>query len=318
MLDLKKHINDLLYNYDCVIVPGLGGFVANKKNATLNEKTGIFSPPRREIGFNKSLSHNDGLLISHMASAHGISFEECSTKLAQHIRVLKEELKQGAIVAMGAAGELKNDALGNTLFIPNITESFSTDSFGLSTFHFNTLNEIKKQNETTRRWVRHTLQSRSVRQVAASVTLIVGMLFVSPEFGNQTQQSTFTDMFAKTEYHVAPAIENSEATAANVVAEMGEATENTLAEVQASETAKVSIESQKAYFIIGASFKDEHQAKTHLNKLTRKGMEGAEIIEANNRYRVALQGFSDKQIAIEALENYRKKNGLNSAWLLKH
>ena len=317
MLDLKKHINDLLYNYDCVIVPGLGGFVANKKNATLNEKTGIFSPPRREIGFNKSLSHNDGLLISHMASAHGISFEECSTKLAQHIRVLKEELKQGAIVAMGAAGELKNDALGNTLFIPNITESFSTDSFGLSTFHFNTLNEIKKQNETTRRWVRHTLQSRSVRQVAASVTLIVGMLFVSPEFGNQTQQSTFTDFLPKTEYHAMPVLDNSEALASEV-SEVDDAAEETVAEIETNATEALNIESQNIYFIIGASFKEEHQAKAHLNKMNRMGMQGAEIIEANNRYRVALQGFSDKQIAIEALENYRKKNGLNSAWLLKH
>ena len=316
MLDLEKHINDLLYNYDCVIVPGLGGFVANNKNATLNEKTGIFSPPRREIGFNKSLSHNDGLLISHISNAHGISFEECSTKLAQHILALKEELKQGAIITIGAAGELKNDALGNTLFIPNIRESFSTESFGLSTFHFNTLNEVKKQNETTRRWVRHTLQSRNVRQIAASVTLIVGMLFVSPEFSNQTQQGTFTDFFPKTANQVAPVIENSEVLNTNMFSEVEDATKNTVTVVQASET--VSIEKENTYFIIGASFKEEHQAKTHLNKLTRKGIEGAEIIEANNRYRVALQGFSDKATALEALENHRKKNGSDSAWLLKY
>ncbi len=317
MLDLEKHINDLLYNYDCVIVPGLGGFVANNKNATLNEKTGIFSPPRREIGFNKSLSHNDGLLISHMASAHGISFEDCNSKLAQHIYILKEELKQGANIAIGGAGELKNDALGNTLFIPNIAESFSTDAFGLSTFHFNTLNEVKEQNETTRRWVRHTLQSRNVRQIAASVTLILGMLFVSPEFGNQTQQSSFSDMFPKTEYQSVPAKEDNEAIN-NMVLEMTEGMENYTTESQASEAAVVIIETQNTYFIIGASFKEEHQANTYLNKLARKGIEGAEIIASNNRYRVSLEGFNNKEIALQALENYRQKNGSNSVWLLKY
>ncbi len=318
MLDLEKHINDLLYNYDCVIVPGLGGFVANNKNATLNEKTGIFSPPRREIGFNKSLSHNDGLLISHMSSAHGISFEECSSKLARHIHLLKEELKQGVIIAIGDAGELKNDALGNTLFIPNLAESFAMDSYGLSTFHFNTLNEVKEQNETTRRWVRHTLQSRSVRQIAASVTLIIGMLFVSPEIGNQMQQSAFTDMFPKTEYHVAPAVDNDEAITANLVSDLADATENMVSEVQSSETVALPIESQNSYFIIGASFKEEHQAKTYLKNLSRKGIEGAEIISANKRFRVSLEGFNNKEIALGALENYRKKNGSNSVWLLKN
>lgn len=318
MLDIEKHINELLYNYDCVIVPGLGGFVANNKNATLNEKTGIFSPPRREIGFNKSLSHNDGLLISHMASAHGISFEECSSKLARQIHLLKEELKQGGTIAMGGAGELKNDTLGNTLFIPNLTESFALDSFGLSTFHFSTLSEVKEQNETTRRWVRHTLQSRNVRQIAASVTLMVGMLFVSPEFGNQMQQSAFTDMFPKTEYHVARAVDNEEATTANVVSDIADATENMVSDVQSSETAAINIEAKNTFFIIGASFKEEHQAKTYLKNLSRKGIEGAEIISANNRYRVSLESFNNKEIALGALENYRQKNGSNSVWLLKY
>lgn len=315
MLNLEKHINDLLYSYDCVIVPGLGGFVANNKNATLNEKTGIFSPPRREIGFNKSLSHNDGLLISHMASAQGISFETCSARLAQHIHLLQEELKQGAIVGIGAAGELKNDALGNTLFIPNIGEAFCTDSFGLSTFHFNTLSEVKEQNETTRRWVRRTIQSKSVRQIAASVTLIMGMLFLSPEFGNQTQQSTFTDMFSKTEYRVAPTKENN-AFINNT--DIANTDEDLLQDMHASESLTESLEIENTFFIIGASFKEEHQAKNYLDNLTQKGIEGAEIITANNRYRISLEGFSNKEIALEALENYRKKNGSNSVWLLKY
>ncbi|SMO57318.1 Sporulation related domain-containing protein [Saccharicrinis carchari] len=315
MLDLGKNINDLLYSYDCVIVPGLGGFVANHKNATVNEKTGVFSPPRREIGFNKSLAHNDGLLISHMASSQRISFEDCNKRLAKHVSILKYQLSKGECIDIGNAGELKNDALGNTIFIPKHEESFCRDSFGLSTYQFKTLDQVKAQNESSRRWVWRTLQTKNARQIAASVTLILGMLMVTPEFGNQTQQSTFTDLFPKTEYTIAhPKVD------ATVIKEAVEDLNKTVQShnSETEEVLPISAELKNNYFIIGASFKEEHQAQKFLNKLARRGIEGAEIIAANNRYRVSLEGFSDKEMAIKALENHRKTNGFNSAWLLKH
>jgi hypothetical protein len=34
-MKIEQYISELLYKYDCVIVPGLGGFVANYKSATI-------------------------------------------------------------------------------------------------------------------------------------------------------------------------------------------------------------------------------------------------------------------------------------------
>ncbi len=316
MLNLEKHINDLLFLYECVIVPGLGGFVANKKSAALNEKTGVFTPPRREIGFNKSLSHNDGLLINHIAKAEGISFEDCNKKLAKHINILNFQLQKGENIKIGGAGELKNDAMGNTLFIPNQEESFSTESFGLTTFRFNTLEQIKEQNEPTRHLVRRTLQAKSTRQIAASISLILGLLFVTPEIGNQSRQSDFADLFPKIE-QVSTSVTNDEYIESNTEVTKEEIITNTEVTPEIVEDV-VSTKIDNSFFIIAGSFKEKKPAEVFLNKLRSKGIEGAKLLSAaKNRYRVSLEGFADKQLADQALENYREKNGFSSAWLLK-
>ncbi|TLX70946.1 SPOR domain-containing protein [Labilibacter sediminis] len=306
MLNLEKHINDLLYLYDCVIVPGLGGFVANMQSAELNEKTGVFSPPRREIGFNLSLSHNDGLLINHIASKEGLSFEDCLEKISKHINVLKYQLNCGDSIHIGEAGYLKDDTIGNTIFVPKNEQSFCPDSFGLSKFQFNTLEQLKEQKEPRRQLVRRTIGSKSMRQIAASVTLILGLLFVSPEFENHSQQSGFSDFFLSNN-HTSVTIKSNES-------------ENLETEEIIVEEPAITVEVpeiKNKYFIIGGSFKDQQPAEVFLSRLIRKGIAEAEIIKStNNRYRVSLSSFADKTEATLALKKFRKQNGYSSAWLL--
>ena len=63
MIELSKHIEVLLLENDCVIVPGLGGFIAHKRQAAYSIQKGEFMPPLRTIGFNPQLIMNDGLLV---------------------------------------------------------------------------------------------------------------------------------------------------------------------------------------------------------------------------------------------------------------
>ena len=71
---IAKYISDLLYRYDCVIVPDFGGFVANRIGAKVNNFTHTFSPPSKQLTFNSLLKHNDGLLANYIASSENISF----------------------------------------------------------------------------------------------------------------------------------------------------------------------------------------------------------------------------------------------------
>lgn len=43
MIELAKHIEVLLLENDCVIVPGLGGFIAHNRPATWRTDSGEFS-----------------------------------------------------------------------------------------------------------------------------------------------------------------------------------------------------------------------------------------------------------------------------------
>ena len=76
-MKLEQYISKLLYQYDCVIVPGLGGFVANYKSATIQPVQNTFSPPSKGISFNKNLNNNDGLLANFIAQEETVSFAIC-------------------------------------------------------------------------------------------------------------------------------------------------------------------------------------------------------------------------------------------------
>ena len=65
MIELAKHIEVLLLENDCVIVPGLGGFIAHNRPACIAGTDGKFIPPMRTIGFNPQLIMNNGLWCNH-------------------------------------------------------------------------------------------------------------------------------------------------------------------------------------------------------------------------------------------------------------
>ena len=57
MIELTKHIEHLLLENDCVIVPELGGFIAHHQPAHYEEAEGIFLPPMR--GRFQSSAHDE-------------------------------------------------------------------------------------------------------------------------------------------------------------------------------------------------------------------------------------------------------------------
>ena len=55
-MSISKHINELLYNHNCVIVPGFGAFLT--KNIAASRNNDVFSPPKKTIAFNRMLKEN--------------------------------------------------------------------------------------------------------------------------------------------------------------------------------------------------------------------------------------------------------------------
>ena len=55
-MNLATYIKDLLYRYDCVIVPDFGGFVTKRISAKISENTHQFFPPSKQLSFNRNLN----------------------------------------------------------------------------------------------------------------------------------------------------------------------------------------------------------------------------------------------------------------------
>lgn len=92
MNELSRHIEILLLDNDCVIVPGFGGFMAHHKPAEYVAEEGMFYPPQRTLGFNPQLKLNDSLLVQSYVEAYDISYPEAVKRIDEEVEEIKQRL----------------------------------------------------------------------------------------------------------------------------------------------------------------------------------------------------------------------------------
>jgi len=144
---IDVYISDLLYQYDCVIVPEFGGFVANYASAKIHPIHHRFVPPSKEVSFNKNLNQNDGLLSNHIAERKFISYEESNALLKAFVNQTIEELKRGDKIVIEKVGTLYLDPERNIQFVAESENDFLGEAFGLTAFR---ALPIKREREVER------------------------------------------------------------------------------------------------------------------------------------------------------------------------
>lgn len=131
---LEHYIGELLYRYNCVVVPTFGAFLAQRTPAFVNETTNTFFAPSKSIGFNEQLISNDGLLVSHIAAVENTSFEIILSKIEVSVKQWKLQLSQGEKLTLEAIGVLWTNDAGKIQFQPYQDVNYLTSSFGLALF----------------------------------------------------------------------------------------------------------------------------------------------------------------------------------------
>ena len=129
-MNLANYISDLLYRYECVIVPKFGGFVTNNKSAKIDVSNHTLYPPFKQITFNRHLVNNDGLLANYIASVDHISYECAVNYIQFEIDAWKEKLKNSDL-SLNGLGTF-NLVDGKLHFEPQQKINYLTSSFGLS------------------------------------------------------------------------------------------------------------------------------------------------------------------------------------------
>ena len=99
MMDIVSHINELLFRYECVIIPGFGAFLTHHQSAYTDTETNAFMPPSKTLSFNRQLQTNDGLLAAHLAKVYGLSYQEALQDLREQVQIWIAQLENKTIGA---------------------------------------------------------------------------------------------------------------------------------------------------------------------------------------------------------------------------
>jgi len=133
-MKISKYIGDLIYDYECVVIPGLGGFISTEKSATVNPLTNQFSPPSKDVHFNIHLKANDGLLINYVARNEEISFKIAKQRVDKFVLSCHKALKEGKRINFSKIGYIYYDNQQNVVFKQDKTINYNADAFGLNSF----------------------------------------------------------------------------------------------------------------------------------------------------------------------------------------
>lgn len=307
-MQLETYISDLLYRYDCVVVPELGAFLTKQVSAHVDDSVHTFYPPKKIVAFNELLQTNDGLLANYISEVEKIPYLVAVTKIAKKVKSIKSYLVQGEIIALQHIGDLKLNAEGNIRFESLQNINFLTDAFGLS--QFTSVDVIRVDNKemvTTieenapieitpkRRHIRPYLKYAAIGILAIAVSGFVGSQVYLNQINTQNQLA-------------------QEEANEQLDAKVQEATfviENPLP------AAILQVERQAGnYHIIAGAFRVEANSDKKVMQLRAQGYKARKI--GVNRYGLHEVVYSSHTDRLEALKSLRdiKRTHNSAAWLL--
>lgn len=127
---IDKYVENALYLYQCVIIPGFGGFVAREEDSFESAEHGKYSPRSKKFVFNRSLRVNDGVLASYIAGMRDITYAEALSEISHAVDFYISQLEKGDAVEISGVGVIKAEG-GRWTFEPSEVKNFSREEYGL-------------------------------------------------------------------------------------------------------------------------------------------------------------------------------------------
>lgn len=147
MVELAKHIEILLLNNDCVIVPGFGGFMAHHVDAVYDEEESLFLPPSRTLGFNPQLHINDSLLAQSYVEAYDISYPDAVKRIEAEVSEMRQTINNEGCFELPDIGVIRRNDDGNLEFEPCSAGILTPELYALTSFEYKTLSVLPEKPE---------------------------------------------------------------------------------------------------------------------------------------------------------------------------
>ncbi len=337
MLRIVTHIERLLLVHDCVIVPKFGGFVLQAVPAVQHVEEHTFRPLRKEISFNMTLQHNDGLLPESYMQMHAVGYRQAQLMLEEDVEDMKNTLQQYGKLSLGMLGSFSIGEEGQMIFHPGETDLFSVGSYGLPVFHFPALAPLQVQREevallTSKKEKKETfyipVSRKLVRTAMASAAAIALFLLVSTPV-KDVNQDAYTASFVPAGMVVQKPVLSETVSPDSIVAEADtkqEASEEVIArEVKKVAPAPVSEKKAvapkpaavqpKMYHIVIASFPSESQADEFIAGVDRNECKHVSKVVRDGKYRIYADKFNNREAAESYMATLRSNPKYKDAWL---
>ncbi|MEW4922428.1 SPOR domain-containing protein [Algibacter sp. 2305UL17-15] len=306
-MQLETYISDLLYRYECVIVPDFGAFLSERQSATINIENNTFYPPKKIISFNEQIQKNDGLLARYIADVEKLPFEVANKKIKKRVKTLKSYLTQGETITFNNIGEIIFNTEGKIVFEPSYNLNYLTDAFGLSQFESTevTREVYKEKVEAVEKVVPITFtpekrKNRGYLKYAAValIALMLGGVGASKyyvdtiETHNQLAQEQATQQLETRIQEATFSLNPLPAITLNVTKQTGN------------------------YHIVAGAFRVEENCDKKVSQLKQDGFSARKI--GANKYglhQVVYASYEGRLDALKALRNIKKTHN-KDAWLL--
>jgi len=309
MLTITKYIKDLLFLHDCVILPGFGGFVANYHSAEVDVNRNVFLPPRKDIGFNRNLSQNDGLLISRMIKAEKMSYQEAEKAIAFFVEDLTVRVHRGEQVDFDGVGRFFYDKRHNLLFEPDRQANFLVDALGMDkvVLPYVSKEQMSEDSSLDIKQIFSIFTPARLRYAALGIPVLLGLaiLPLASEREGNIELSSLNPV----------TIIESNSLSSEVLSKPEISDDSEMVRFDPKEREIPTVASHR-FFLIAGSFEGMENAKVLRQELQARDYP-AQIIENKGLFSVVINVFD----SYEAASNYKNrviaKNPKASFWVLK-
>lgn len=357
MIELAQHIEVLLLENDCVIVPGLGGFVAHYTPATRVVEESIFLPPTRHIGFNPQLKMNDGLLVQSYMAVYDTNFSDATHMVEKEVEEVFAALHEEGKADLSNIGELRCSIRGTYEFTPYDNKLTTPSLYGLDSFEMQELTELRKPHseeaapatipaaqEVGRRRFESKLYPSYLSNAVAMIAAVVLFFCLSTPIKNtEVVEGNYAQMLPgelfgtieKQSLAIHPivthrtdvpqtakakkAAQGNSRKAVTPVAVKEVKVGRPANQTSAAPTAPA-VQQPKAvamYHIIVASVGTEKDAEAMAKQLAGKGFPHAKAIVGDGKMRVSIGSYNTEAEAYQALNEIRQNGTYKDAWVLK-
>ncbi len=326
LMVLEHYISDLLYRYNCVVVPNFGAFLTNKRGAQLVGDTNTFHAPTKEVSFNAQLTTNDGLLVSYIAEVEKTTYEDVLSKMDTLTQDWKSQLQNVGRIHLEKIGLLTLSSEGKVLFQPQSQINYLTSSFGLSSFSSSSITRevLKEEVEELEERIpfiitpekREESSFRPYLKYAAIFLLALSTgltAYRGYKHSVTTEQLVQQDAQNQVYKHIQEAtfFDTTPLELPSITLDATTTTIKNAINDNAGEDA-----SQTVHHIVAGAFRYKTNAKKKIRQLKRRGYNAAYFgTNAHGLHMVTYERFTDVDTALETLRSIKNSHS-KDAWLL--